>query len=252
MKTGKDTTVLRASLACGLALALGLSGAASSQERPPGAPIPPLGSTEIYMRGGPSLIFFNGGGVERALNFGLGAKVNLDQGGYLPEGAFGIEAEYSAFTGPGAGWGISRLRGLYEFDAGNGLSFTILGGVGSIHDNFGGRGTGASLGLRVDFYIDLFEPSPQDGFGDQLGIGIDYDIGDGPITGFEVGNPSPRDGIDDQLGIGVDYDIGDGPTPRINVRNSPTWKVGLQIDRDFFDGAFVPTTGVEAMIIGSF
>ncbi len=139
-------------LALGLALSLGGAGGAAAQSSLPFSMDPSM-AFGYYAYLGPALVNFLGGGQENAVLLGFGVRAPVSGGGSLPNASAGIEAEMAAFTGPGAGWGIQRVRAVYQLEPVERMRISVAGGYGRIHDNLGNSEAGASFGVRAEYAL---------------------------------------------------------------------------------------------------
>ncbi len=146
----KFTRKLRtATSATALALALSAPGGATAQTSMPYS-LDVLESATVYFLAATVLVQFTSA-AETAIMLATGLRVPVSAGGSWPNAALGLEADLNAFTGPGAGWNIARLRATASAELAEGLTGTLLVGPGRISDPGGFSEAGLSIGLRLGY-----------------------------------------------------------------------------------------------------
>ncbi len=136
-------------LASALALALALGGASgASAQSEPTSPEPPILENLRYAIVAATAVQFAGGGMEHGFLLGLGYIMGTGGIGSMPNLSYGAEVDTINMTGPGAGWGIDRVRAAVHSEQGK-VRVSAMGGLARTRAPGGFSELGYSFGLRI-------------------------------------------------------------------------------------------------------
>ena len=134
-----------------LALAVTLSGVSDASAQP--APLSPAEQSALndilYAFAAATALEFVGGGLEHGFILGMGFIMGAAGGGSLPDLSYGAELDTINLTGPGAGWGVDRVRAVVHSDQGN-VRVSAMAGLARTRALGGFAEIGYSAGLRIE------------------------------------------------------------------------------------------------------